>query len=57
MMRLVREILYLMNVCEMFYDPSNSVLQLLQMLKNACECVASITYVLQMKPRLQTMGI
>ena len=27
-----------MNVCEMFYDPCKSVLQMIQMLKNACEC-------------------
>ena len=38
MMELVREILYIMNVCEMFDDPSKSVIQMLQMLKNACEC-------------------
>ena len=34
-MRLVSEILYIMNACEMFYDPSKIVLQMLQMLKNA----------------------
>ena len=27
-----REIVYIMNACEMFYDPSKSVLQMLQML-------------------------
>ena len=37
-MRLVREILYIMYACEMFYDPSKSVLQMLQMPKNACKC-------------------
>ena len=45
-MQLVREILYIMNACEMFYDTSKSVLQMLQMLKNA---VANLTNVLQMK--------
>ena len=33
-------ILYIMNACKMFFDPSKSVLQMLhvQMLKIACEC-------------------
>ena len=46
-----------MNACEMFYDSSESVLQMLQMLKNAFEfrgeyyeCVANET-------RMQNMGI
>ena len=39
-----------MNACELFYDPGKSVLQMVQMLKNACEypcesyeCVANET--------------
>ena len=43
-MRLVREILYIMNACEMFYDPSKSVLHMLKMLANA---VANFTNVLR----------
>ena len=52
MRRLVREILYIMNACEMFYDPSKSVLQMLQMLRMLanCECVAN-------EMRMQNMGI
>ena len=57
MMRLAKEILYIMNASEMFYDPSKSVLQMPQMLKNACEfrceyyeCVANDT-------RMHDMGI
>ena len=50
-MRLVREILYIINVCEMFYDSSKSVLvfksyRCLRMLGNA---VANLTNVLPMK--------
>ena len=37
-MQLVRENLIHYDACEMFYDPSKSVLQMVQMLKNACEC-------------------
>ena len=29
---------YLKNAWEMFYDPYKSVLQMMQMLANACEC-------------------
>ena len=28
-----------MNACETFYEPSKSVLQMVKMLKNACECL------------------
>ena len=48
MIRLVREILYITNVCEMFYDPSKSVLQ---MLANA---FANLMNVLQMKCECKT---
>ena len=37
-MRLVKEILCIVNACELFYDPSKPVLQMLQMFKNACQC-------------------
>ena len=46
MMRLVREIVYIMNASEMFYDPSESALQMLQMLAIA---VVNLTNMLQMK--------
>ena len=46
-----------MNASEMFYDPSKSVLQMVQILKNACkyrcesyECVVNET-------RTQNMGV
>ena len=51
-MGLVREILYMIIACKMFYDPSISVLQMLQMLANAvanlmmcCECLAKAKHV------------
>ena len=41
-----------MNACELFYDPSKSVLQMLQMLKNA---IANLTNVLVMKQGCKTL--
>ena len=40
-----------MNACEMFYDPSESVLQMLQKLVNA---YANLMNVLQMKQECKT---
>ena len=45
-MRLVREHFYVMNASEVFYDPSESALQMLQMLAIAA---VNLTNVLQMK--------
>ena len=57
MMQLVSQILCIMNACEMFYDPSESVLQLLQMLKNACECHCESYECDANETRMQNMGI
>ena len=46
-----------MNACEMFYDPSKSVLQMLQMLKNACECRCESYECVANETRMQNMGI
>ena len=43
-----------MNACEMFYDPSKSVLQ---MLKNACECRCESYESAANERRMQSMGI
>ena len=57
MIRLVREILSIMNACAMFYDPSKSVLQMLQMLKIACECRCESYEFFANETRMQNMGI
>ena len=57
MMRLVREILYIMKAWEMFYDPSKSVLQMLQMLKNACECRCKSYECVANEMQMQCIGI
>ena len=57
MMRLVREILYIMNACDMFYDPSKSVIQWLQMLKNACELHCESYECVGNETRMQNIGI
>ena len=50
-MALVREIFNIMNASKMFYNPSESVLQMLQMLANAD---VNLTNVLRMKPECKT---
>ena len=57
MMRFVREVLNIMNTCEMYYEPSESVLQMLQMLKNACECHWESYECVPNEMRMQNMGI
>ena len=59
MMRFVREILNIMNACERFYerfyDPS-FVLQMIQMLKNACEYHCESYEWVSNETRMQNMG-
>ena len=45
-----------MNACEMFYDPSKSVLQIIQMLKNACKCRCETYECVGNETRTQNMG-
>ena len=41
----------------MFYDPSKSVLQMLQILKNACECRCKSYQCVVNEKRMQNMSI
>ena len=52
-MRLVREIVFIMNACDFFYDPSISVLQ---MFKNACECCCESCECAANETGMQSMG-
>ena len=45
-----------MNASEMFYDPSKSVLQMVQMLANACECHCKSYECVEIETRTQNMG-
>ena len=45
-----------MNACDMFYDPSKSVLQMVQMLKNAFECSCKSNLWVVNETRTQNMG-
>ena len=46
-----------MNACVKLYNPSKSVLQLLQMLKNACECRCQSYECVANETPMQNMGI
>ena len=49
--------IHYVNACEMFYDPSKSVLQMLQMLKIACKCRWESYECFANETRMQNMGI
>ena len=51
------EILSIMNACEMFHDPSKSVIQMLQMFPNACECRCESYECVANEMIMQNMGI
>ena len=50
------KIWYIMNACKMFSDPSKSVLQKVQMLKNACECGCKSFNCVVFERRTKNMG-